>query len=257
MMNTIGIADTLAQKATNSKGSTLTQRLVRIIKHGSFNSFTSQECAREIMGRNFFGVEEASQHFGFKPSKRELATLAQVPFSAKTLTACKYTHVLVAVFALSVLDIRRKVAAGRELFFCRCFGTSHPDSTHEEPWLSEQAFAKDYGKIGWHLVRKTPVPDSTDLTWWMQQILLGMNEKTPSARVLIYTIVGHYLSTREFLFTDLPHVRCSDRLSLGRGVLVSNWRKGNPYGAGSGIGCNDVSRLSISCLTGVASERKR
>jgi hypothetical protein len=223
------------------------------------NTKLTQICAREIMGENFFGVEEAIKHFNANPSKRELATLAEVPFSEKTLTRCKYTHVLVAVFALSLLDIRRKVkvVAGRKLFFCRCWGTSHPDSTHEETWLSNQAFAKDYGKTGWHLVRTTPVPHSTDLMWWMQQILLGMNEKTPSARVLIYTIVGHYLSTRELLFIDLPHVRCSDRLSHGRGVLVSNWREGNSYGVDSGIGCSSVSRFSVSGLYGVASERTR
>lgn len=253
-MKTIGIADKPAQKVMDSKGTELAQRLVRIIKHGSFKLFTSPDRAREIM-ENFFGIEEAIKQFGVNPSKREIALLADVPFSEKTLIACKYTHVLVAVFPLSILDIRRK--AGRNLFSCRCFGTSHPDSTHENTWLNKQAFAKDCGKIGWHLVRKTPVPDSTDLMWWMQQILLGMNEKTPSARVLIYTMVGHYFSTGVLLFADPPHVRCSDRLSLGRGVLVSNWREGNQYGIGSGIGCSDISRFTVSCTHGVASERKR
>lgn len=184
-MNTIGTANTVPQKATDSKGITLTQRLLRIIKHGSFQSFTSQERAREIMGELFFGVEEAVKHFGVNPSKRELATLAEVPFSEKTLNACKYTHVLVAVFPLSILDIRRKVkVAGPKVFACNCFNTSHPDSTHEDPWLNKQTFAKDYGKIGWHLVRTTPVPHSTNLMWWMQQILLlAMNEKAPGVDI--------------------------------------------------------------------------
>ncbi len=257
-MNT-GIAYTLDQKAMDSKGAELMQRCARIIKHRSFRSFTSLDRAREIMGRNFFGVEEAIKHFSVTPSKQELAILADVPFSEKTLAECKYTHVLGAVFPLSILDIRRNRKVDRRLFFCRCFGTSHQDSTHEDTWLNEQAFAKDRGEAGWHLVRKTPVPDSTEKTWDEQQKLLGKDEETPNVRVVIYTMVGHYLSSgecRERLFENLPHVRCSDRLSPGRGVVVSNWSRGNQYALRSGIGCNSVSLNDRDSLA-VASERKR
>lgn len=259
-MDTIGITGKHNQKVPDSKGAELMQRLVSIIKHGSFKSFTSQERAHEIMGRNFFGVEEAIKHFGVNPSKGEIATLADVPFSEKTLAECKCTHVLVAVFPLSILDIRRnRTAVDRELFVCRRFGTNHQDSTHEDTWLNKQAFAKDRGEVGWHLVRKTPVPDSTGKTWDEQQKLLSKDEETPNVRLVIYTMVGQYLSSgdyRERLFENLPHVRCSDRLSPDCGVGVSNWSRGNQNGLSSGIGCNSVFLNDRSSSRAVTSERK-
>jgi len=231
-MNTLAITDKLTQKVIDSKG-------------------TNQARCREIMGRNFFGVEEAITHFEVSFSKHEGALLADVPFTEETVTTCKYTHVLVAVFPLSILDIRRRV--DRNLFSCRCLGRNHQDSIHEDSWYNQQAFAKDCGKIGWHLVRKTYVPDSIKKTWDKQQELLGQDEETPSARVLIYTIIGHFLSSgenRERLFEDLPDVRCSDLISPGRGVVV-----GGLDGA-LGIRSSDFSHDDRLCSLGVASARK-
>ena len=65
--------------------------------------------AREIMGKNFFGIEEAVQDFGVHPSETQLAALAQVPFTEEVLQSHKDTHILVAVFPLSILDIRGKL----------------------------------------------------------------------------------------------------------------------------------------------------
>jgi hypothetical protein len=91
-MDITSINDGLTKKMVKSKSNSrvkLTQKIIGFIRHGSF-TFTSQERAREIMRRNFFGVEEAIEHFGVNPSKRELAALAAVPFSEETLNACKH-----------------------------------------------------------------------------------------------------------------------------------------------------------------------
>lgn len=223
------------------------------ITHQSAKKITNQDSAltqerpREIMGENFFGVEEAIKHFGVNPSKRELASLADVPFSEKTLTLCKYTHALVAVFPLSIVDIRDRV--DHNVFYCRQF------STHKEAWYNKQAFAKDCGEIGWHLVRTNAVPDSTEKTWWQQQqMLVGMNEKTPTARVLVYTMAGHFLSTRERLFIYLyySNVRCSDHVSEGY-VVVSGYDQ--PTGI-FGIAMSNIYPGYVRSRTlGVASER--
>ena len=58
------------------------------------------------------------------------------------------------------------------------------------------------------------VPDSASKTWDEQQKLLGKDEETPSARVVIYTMIGHFLSTGERLFGSI-YVRCL-RSGLGR-----------------------------------------
>ena len=190
-------------------------------------SRTLQKHAREIMDHNMFGIEEAIRYFGVNPSKEQLAALAEVPFSQEVLQSCQDTHVLVAVFPLSILDIRGKVE--RQLFY-----------GHEDAWYNKEKFAKDRGEIGWQLVRKTPVENSTSKTWNDQQVLLGETEETPPARTMVYTIIGHYLATNERLFQNI-YVRTSSLDSDGSCVAVGVF-----VGAGLGIGyCWDDRRRGL------------
>ena len=122
-----GLCDALAQKVIDSKDNVLAQMVIRLIANGGFEPSTSQKRAREIMGRNFFGVEEAITHFGVNPSKQQIAYLAEVPFSEEVLASCKDTHVLAAVFPMSILDIRGKVE--RKLF-----------CSHDDAWYNKQVF---------------------------------------------------------------------------------------------------------------------
>jgi hypothetical protein len=61
------------------------------------------------MGDNFFGVEEAIRYFRVNPTDGDVDALAEVPFTEDVLQECKDTHVLVAVFRLSVINIRKIV----------------------------------------------------------------------------------------------------------------------------------------------------
>ncbi len=193
-----GLNDELAQKVIDSKGNDLAAKVVRLIRSGWFEPSTSHKQARAIMGKNLFGVEEAIKHFGVNPSKQQLAYLAEVPFTEEVLSSCKDTHVLVAVFPMSILDIRGKVE--HKLFY-----------SHDDAWYNEWAFARDKGEVGWHLVRKVPVADSTKKTWNEQQALLSKDEETPKAQVMVYTIIGHFLASGERLFENI-YIRCSDLL---------------------------------------------
>jgi len=228
-LETAGLTDELAQKVIDSKGNDLAAKVVRLISNGGFEATTSQKRSLEIMGRNMFGVEEAIKHFGANPSKQQLAALSAVPFTETTLEECKNTHILVAVFPMSILDIRGKVE--RELFY-----------SHEDAWYNKQAFAKDRGEVGWHLLRKAPVPNSMSKTWQEQQALLGKNDETPKARVVVYTTIGHFLATGERFFESI-YVRCSDvgsggvRVSVGgfdsSGLLVDgDWGDGRDSSIG-------------------------
>ena len=163
------------------------------------------ERAREIMGANCFGVEEAIRHFGVTPQRHEIAALSEIPWSEATLERAKETHVLVACFPLSILEIRNKA----KLFY-------------GQSWYNKESFAKDRGEAEWKLVKKTPVANSTSKTWPEQQALLGQNEETPTARVMIYTTIGHFLSTSERLFEKV-YVRCSDVGSSGGRVSVGGF----------------------------------
>src|SRR5436309_3007503 len=63
--------------------------------------------AREIMGNNFFGVEEAAEHFAAWLVGESISKLIEIPFSEAMLEKCKHTHVLVAVLPLSIVDIAK------------------------------------------------------------------------------------------------------------------------------------------------------
>src|SRR3989344_72891 len=187
----VALGEDASEVATriNSDPAFLTQ-LALFAKNGGFEPSTSQKKAREIMGKNMFGIEDAIKHFGVNPSKAQLAAL-----------------VLVAVFPMSILDVRAKVKG--ELW----------QAFYDRSWYYKEAFAKDRGEIGWQLIRKTPVENSTNKTWNDQQALLGKDDETPKAQVMVYTIIGHYKATNERLFEKV-WVRCSDLDSDGRRVLV-------------------------------------
>lgn len=183
-------------------------RLALFARKGGVEVSSSQASARAIMGTNFFGIEEAIKHFGVNPSRRQLAVLGEVPFSEDMLTACKDTHVLVAVFPISIVDIRGIVK-------------KFPDQTlfYNQDWYDGEVFANDKGETGWQLVRKVPIANSTSKTWAEQQALLTSDEETPKAQVMVYTIIGFFLSTGERLFEKV-YVRCVDLVSVGCRVCV-------------------------------------
>jgi len=203
-----GFDDVLAQKVIDSKDNELAAKVIRLIQNGGFEATTSQKRAREIMGTNMFGVEEAVKHFGVNPNKARLAALAEIPFLEAVLEQCKDTHVLIAVFPLSILDIRSR-ANVRKLFY-------------DQSWYNGESFAKSRGKIGWQLVRKTPVDNSTSKNWTEQQALLGKEDETPTAQVLAYTIIGHFLATGERLFEKI-YVRTSSVDSDGFCVYLGRF----------------------------------
>ncbi len=170
----------------------------------------SQAQAQEIMGKNFFGVKDAINHFGVEPTEKELNILSEVPYLEKVLRECKDTHILVAIFPLSILEIREKV-------------DSKP--FYKQTWYNDEDFAKEKGKVCWKLIRKTPVPDFTSKNWKEQLNLLRKDEEAPTARTMVYTIVGHYLKTGERLFEHI-YVRTSSTDSDGWRVVVGIFDSG-------------------------------
>jgi len=212
----------------------LFEKVVRFATRKGCASTTSQERAREIMGKNFFGVEEAVKYFGVEPTSQQLATLSEIPFSEEVLEQSKDTHVLMAVFQLSILEIRGKVE--KKLFY------SH------DAWYDDESFAKEQGTVGWQLVRKTLVSNSTSKNWQEQQSLIAKEDEVPSAQVMVYTIIGHYLANGERLFEDI-YVRTSSVVSDGRHVIVGDFDS-------SGLGIYDDWDDYHDYGRGIASTRK-
>ena len=149
----------------------------------------NQDQACQIMGQNFFGIKEAIKYYGIDPTPEQLDTLSEVPFSKETLRECKNTHVLVAIFPISILDIRDKVQ-DKKLF-------------RDRDWYYTQSFAKESGETGWQLICKTRVVDSKSKNLEEQNFLLSKDEEDPTAQVMVYTIIGHYLATGKRLFKEI------------------------------------------------------
>jgi len=204
-LETAGLNGKLAQKVVDSEGNELAVKVVRLIQNGGFEPTVSQKRAREIMGKNFFGVEEAIKHFGVNPSRQQLAVLSEILFSEAVLEQAKDTHVLAAVFPLSILEVRGKVQ-DKGLFY-------------NQEWYNKEPFAKEYGEVAWQLVRKTPVDDSLSKDWKEQRALIGKDDEVPTAQVMVYTIIGYFLATGERLFEKVC-VRASSLRSDGHRVFV-------------------------------------
>lgn len=168
-------------------------RIASLALNNGYEASVSQVKAREIMGKNFFGIEEAQKHFGAILSKRQLAYMAEIPFSEATLQAHKDSHILVAVVPVSIVAIRTATAKVK-LPPKHCM-------FYQQDWYDKNTVGNDVAVLEWRLVRKTPVPDSTSKTWPEQQELLDPKfDETPEANVMVYTIIGHFLSTGERLF---------------------------------------------------------
>ena len=164
-------------------------------------SATSQERAREIMGKNFFGIEEAEKYFKIKPSDSDLNLLAEVPYSESTLKEYKNSHILVAVLPLSMLDIKNKVRYN-----------ILPDL--DNGWCGRESSIKQQGVADWFLINKTEVQGSCGHVADEQLSFLSKKEDVPSVRVLVYAVVGYYLITGEFLFKKIS-VRTSSKMDDG------------------------------------------
>ena len=188
--------------------------------------------AQQIMGKNFFGFEEAVEHLGISPTCRQFVALWRIPFTEAVLQQCTDTHILVAVFPLSILEIRGK------------------DSTlfHRQEWYDEESFATERGEVNWRLVRKTPVGNSLSYNWSDQQALISKDDEVPTAQVMVYTIIGHFLATGERLFEKV-YVHTSSVDSDGGHVSVGGFLARGLYVSNGWVGsCGD-------CL-GIASARK-
>jgi len=176
----------------------------------SFVSSVRMEYALEIMGRNSFSIADVRKAFGIDPSEPQLTTLSNVPYTENTLKECKDTHVLVAVFPFSIVNMRELVLRETaDMVFSPKF------------WYKSEPFALSLGETIWQLIRKAPVPQSYLKTLdEHENIFMSKDDIMPKARVLVYTIVGFYLAKGERMFENV-YARCSDRDSFGVRLAVS------------------------------------
>ncbi len=162
---------------------------------GTFQTMIhGQQCAREIMGKNFLGIEEVVKHFKTTLNPQQLDALATIPFADATLDARRDAYLLVAWTSMTIPEILRK--APNE------FRTAY--SHTYLPWQKDQTHAPGQRlDPRWCLIRKEIIAGSRSKRFVEQKILLPANEAVPQARELAYTIMLYLLATGEQLFSDV------------------------------------------------------
>ncbi len=194
---------------------------------------TSQQHAAEIMGRNYHGPDQVAKHFGVRYRDAELAQLAEVPFSEDELRACKDTHILVAGYPLTGLEIRKRMKK----------------NAYKQDWYENQDFArKTKVRLRWLLLRKTDVPNSRSKTYDEQLALLGPDEEFSIFCEVLFGMNLHFAETGERMH-ETYYVRCQDVTSDGNRVYVGRFGQ-----SGWDVhGDWDVNRVSY---IGLSSSRK-
>jgi hypothetical protein len=197
------------QAVIESKGNEKAKEIVNLLQNGLYEPTPSHKAAKEIMGNNYFGPEDAAKYLGVRPTRKQLIALAEIPYSKATLLECKDTHLLVAVFPMSLMEM---------LFnkrFADVFDTEAKEKTKKE--FRNQIFALDPGEIEWRLVRKSPEKDSLQKEWIQQLQILGEKNRVASARVVVYAVISYFLKTGEQLFNnDYVHLRCVETEAISK-----------------------------------------
>jgi len=195
----------LSRIRENNGDNELAQRVVAFIRRGGYDASTDQKLARAILGSSFIGPEDVTELMKVEFSAKQLTQLESIPFTEATLREVRDTHVLVAGFPLSILDIRKKVP---HLFY-----------TSEGGWFASEAFARKKVRLAWHLVRRDVVPGSTSKTFQEQTALLGSNDFVPRASEMTYAAILGLMATGKRIPENV-YGRCEDIDSYGYRVYV-------------------------------------
>ncbi len=168
---------------------------------------TSQQRAAEIMGRNYHGPDQVAKHFGVRYRDTELTQLAEIPYPEDELRAKKDTHILVAGYPLTTLEIRKRMKR----------------NFYKQDWYENEDFArKTKVRLRWLLLLKTDVPNSRSKTYVEQTALLDPDDETSIFCEVVYGMNIHFAETGGRLH-ETYYVRCQDVTSHGNRVYVGSF----------------------------------
>jgi len=201
-----------------------------------------QFSARYVMGRNFIGPEEVARFLGLSQFDERLKGLERIPYEEEVLRMCRETHILVAGFPLTILDICK--------FFPRCVILPSPEKRIGH-WSNDRFARKDKLARRWYLMRKEVFNGS--LGGSLRAALEASQnegEELPRPGEFIYAVVLYYALTGERLFENV-YAFCQDPANNGLHVRIGMF--------GSGGLCLDqfyYYRDGLFQDTGIASSRK-
>ena len=191
----------------------LFKKVVSMVMLDGFKASYSQRCARKIMCNNFLGIEETTQYFGVKFREEELAQLEEIPFTEKTLKERKYTHILVAGYPLSILDIDSRTPI--DIF-------SATDYSDERFVREEKVVLK------WYLINKDIEPHSRGKNYQDQLAVKWHSDEVPRTCEVVYGVLLYYLARGSYALRGMHggmhggdvYARCQDVISRGHRIAV-------------------------------------
>jgi len=205
-----------------------------------YSSTPSQVRAREIMGKNFLGIEEVVKHYKIVPTAEQLSALAEIPFSKEMIEEHKHGYLLVAGFPITILGIHTNVPSDKhkKIFYSDGGVVS---------WYSIQEFAKEKVPIGWYFIRKTAIKTSFCKKFRNQNESLGLNEEIPHVCELVYAVILYFLTTGGRLFGDV-YVRCIGLNTDNIGVSVGDFTQQNGIAICNHLGDYPYDYVGISAV---------
>lgn len=194
--------------------------------------------AQSILGVDFITPEEIMKVSAVIFEDKHLASLHDTIPPEDVLRWCKdhnYAVIAAPPYPINLLNIRMLDSS---LFYSKTGG-----------WYAEQKFASENKTgLGWLMIRKDPVPNSTRKNWDEQNKLVSGVERVPNSAEVSW-LVTIYFKVRGIRLLESIYVRCSDLDSDGARVRVGLFDAG-------GLFVNDDWDDDRSDLLGLASARK-
>jgi DnaJ-domain-containing protein 1 len=166
------------------------------------STFPSIKRAGEIMGKNFVGIEEAAQKFNVQIDEKNLKALKEIPFSENTLIRSRNTHVLIADFGSSIVDIKNLNLKMRFNSSKKSYNIFE-SNLESKQWVISEKFSEITENPQWRLIRKETPEKLQRKSWEDQKNLIGDNEEIPTARTMIYFIIAYYFINKPLVETEL------------------------------------------------------
>ena len=159
--------------------------------------------AAAIMGLNFIGINDVEMHFGIQYTAKQLSLLNVVPFSVQELQECADTHILIPGCGLTIGEM---FGATDYILVSKHFNIYSGYRFHGDCGYYGSVYANPAGRrvpVGWHLVRKSPLPNTFLQSWDNQQARFIPPWTIPPASLMVQTALSHYLLTGVHLLSDV------------------------------------------------------
>ena len=217
--------------------------------------------AQELLGKDFLGPDVIEKTFGVQLTAEELQEVAELPFAHEELEQAKALGMMLVLRVdhdaegkpLTINQIREMFKGGDTLGDPKKKKKKICYRDRGDGWYDKEEFAtKATAKLGWGLVMKSVLPESTGKNWKDQEKVLekwakenGLDPKTIRRRTPVevaYDTLAYYGANKDSLLEnrwDWTNVQSSD----GDLVLVGSFGSGGlrvggvrPAGTGSLLG---------------------